>query len=143
LSDNLVESDTNGVTDIFVHDRVTGETTLESVSSDGTQGNEGSTATAISADGRYVAFWSEADNLVEGDTNEGAEWFVHDRVTGETTLISVSISGDEAQGNEGYLFPYVSADGRCWTFISDESNLVEGDTNGVSDVFVRCLGTGK
>jgi Tol biopolymer transport system component len=143
FSDNLVEGDTNGITDIFVHDRVTGETTLESVSSDGTQGNGWSGATAISADGRYVAFWSGADNLVEGDTNEGAEWFVHDRVTGETTLAAEPISNDETQGKYGYLFSYVSADGRCWTFISDESNLVEGDTNGVSDVFVRCLGTSK
>jgi Tol biopolymer transport system component len=139
FSNNLVEGDINGDSDCFVHDRTTGETTLESVSSDGRQGNGGVGATAISADGRYVAFWSDPDHLVEGDTNEGAEWFVHDRVTVDTTLASVPISNDETQGKYGYLFSTVSADGRCWTFISDASNLVEGDTNGVSDVFVRCL----
>jgi WD40 repeat protein len=144
ISDNLVEGDTNGVSDCFVHDRMTGETTRVSVASDGTQGNSDSGETpAISADGRYVAFFSGADNLVEGDTNEGADWFVHDRVTGETTLALAPINNEQPQGKYGYLFSTVSADGRCWTFISDASNLVEGDTNGVSDVFVRCLGTSK
>ena len=143
-ADNLVEGDTNGVTDIFVHDWNTGETQRVSVASDGTQANSDSGATpAISADGRYVAFFSEADNLVEGDTNEGADWFVHDRVTGETTLALAPINNEQPQGKYDYLFPTVSADGRCWTFISDASNLVEGDTNGVNDVFVRCLGTSK
>jgi Tol biopolymer transport system component len=141
LSDNLVESDTNGILDIFVHDRVTGETTLESVSSDGTQENNAAHFSSISADGRYVLFESEATNLVEGDTNEGADCFVHDRGTGKTTLVPVSSDGIQENENSGDCS--ISADGRHVAFSTWSTNLVMGDTNGTIDVFVRDLGTGK
>lgn len=76
---NLVPDDTTSNYDAFVHDRQTGETTRVSVASDGTQGDGESQLPSISADGRYVAFASEASNLVPGDTNGWSDVFVHDR----------------------------------------------------------------
>jgi Tol biopolymer transport system component len=134
---NLVEGVTNE--GVFVHDRVTGETTFVSVSSDGTQANNGSTIYAISADGRYVAFASGATNLVEGVTNGGV--FVHDRVTGKTTLVAVS--GSRTSGWNDYFGSSFSADGRYLAFSSDAINLVEGDTNGFPDIFVIDLWASK
>jgi Tol biopolymer transport system component len=138
---NLVEGDTNGDSDIFVHDRVTGKTTLASISNDGTQENSEPGWLSVSADGRYVAFPSDATNLVEGVTDGYMNIFVGDRVTGKTTLESVSSNGTQANNSSSY--PRISADGRYVTFESDATNLVEGDTNGYSDIFVRDLGTGK
>jgi Tol biopolymer transport system component len=79
---NLVLDDTNGQTDIFLHDRQTGQTTRISVASDGTQGNGASERPAISPDGRFVAFNSGATNLTPGDTSVQRDVFMHDRVTG-------------------------------------------------------------
>ncbi len=134
---NLVPGDTNGYWDVFVRDRLTGTTELVSVSSDGTQGNDESydRALSISADGRFVAFGSEASNLVPGDTNGHSDVFVRDRLTGTTERVSVSSDG--TQGNYGGYWPSISADGRYVAFHSPASNLVPGDTNGHSDVFVR------
>jgi uncharacterized repeat protein (TIGR01451 family) len=121
--------------DAFVHDRVTGETTLVSVSSAGVPGDYYSYPIAISADGRYVALWSAADNLVAGDANGTNDSFVHDRVTGETTLVSVDSVGTQENGSSQN--PSISADGRYVAFWSDADNLVAGDTNGNDDIFVR------
>ena len=82
LATNLVAGDTNGVDDIFVHDRDTGVTERVSVSSGGVEGDNNSQIPSISADGRYVAFRSDATNLVVGDTNSVLDVFVHDRDTG-------------------------------------------------------------
>lgn len=79
VATNLVANDTNSVFDVFVHERATGQTTRASVASDGTQGNNGGVRTAISADGRFVAFDSPATNLVAGGTNGFFHVFVHDR----------------------------------------------------------------
>jgi len=81
---NLVAGDTNGKSDAFVHDCVTGKTTRVSVDTAGTQGNADSFASAISADGRYVVLRSSADNLVDGDTNGEEDAFVHDRLLDNT-----------------------------------------------------------
>jgi hypothetical protein len=81
-----------------------------------------------------VAFFSEASNLVPGDTN-AEDVFLHDRRTRRTELISVATGG--AQGNAFSSLPVVSADGRSVAFESFASNLVPGDTNGTFDVFVR------
>lgn len=141
---NLVPGDTNGPgdasRDVFVHDRVTGATERVSVSSAGTQGNNGSTDPAISADGRYVAFTSYASNLVSGDTNGAADVFVHDRQTNSTERVSVSGTG--GQGNGTSYSPSMSADGQFIVFLSTASNLVPGDTNGYWDVFVHDRQTG-
>ena len=106
---NLVPGDTNGVPDGFVYDRVTGATERVSVSSSGEQGNDSSGGGYLSADGRYVAFASQASNLVPGDTNGSWDIFVHDRVTGSTERVSVSSSGE--QGSADSFYCSISADG--------------------------------
>ncbi len=191
---NLVGADTNGFSDIFVHDRMTGQIKRGSVDSIGTQGNAhsrrpsissdgrfvafsssannltgfigccvsqvlvhdrmlGQTApvsvdsmgtlanfqtnldATISSDGRFVAFGSVANNLVEGDANVVGDIFVHDRTTGETTLVSVSSSGE--QGVFTSRFPSIPSDGRFVAFESFANNLVPGDTNARWDIFVH------
>ena len=137
---NLVNGDTNGFEDIFVHDRQTGSTSRVSISSDGDQANNWSDYPTLSADGRFVAFRSNASNLVAGDTNNAGEVFVHDRQTGSTNRVAVNSTGD--QGNNSSDSPRLSADGRYVAFSSPASNLVSGDTNNVSDVFVHDRQTG-
>jgi cold shock CspA family protein len=132
---NLVPGDTNGKTDIFLHDLLTHETTRISVNSAGVQGNNHSYKPSISADGRYIAFGSWSSNLVSGDTNGWWDVFVHDRQTGKTTRVSVSSSG--GQGNNSSGSPSISADGRYVAFSSGATNLVSGDTNGKNDIFVH------
>ena len=137
---NLVPDDTNGYCDVFVHDRQTGTTTRVSVASDGTQGNGSSQACTISSDGRFVAFYSAASNLVRDDTNGFIDIFVHDRQTGGTSRVSVASDGTQSNGDS--YAPSISADGRFVTFESEAFNLVPGDTNGCRDVFVHDRQTG-
>ena len=141
-STNLVMGDVNGKTDVFVHDRLTGATNIMSVASGGIiQGNGDSSNAALSADGRHVAFDSKATNLVTGDTNGTYDVFVRDRVTETTTRVSVKSGG--GQGDDASVIPDVSDDGRYVAFTSYANDLVPGDTNGSTDVFVRdaLLGT--
>jgi Tol biopolymer transport system component len=138
---NLVPGDTNGAADVFVHDRHMGQTSRISAAADGTQGNHGSGSPSISADGRYMAFASEASNLVAGDTNGAADIFVHDWQTGQTSRVSVASDG--AQGNGASYWPSISADGRYAAFASTASNLVAGDTNSMWDIFVHDRQTGQ
>jgi Tol biopolymer transport system component len=145
---NLVAGDSNGEVDVFVHDRQTGQTTRASVASDGTQANGASSGPAISADGRLVAFSSEASNLVPHDTNgrrspgRGEDVFVHDRQTGQTTRASVASGPGLQQGNGPSLAPSISADGRFVAFSSGATNLVPHDSNRIDDVFVHDRQTG-
>jgi Tol biopolymer transport system component len=139
-ADNLVPGDTNGTQDIFLHDRETGTTSRVSVASDDTQANNPSVLPSISADGRYVAFASLADNLVSGDTNNSLDIFVRDRETGTTSRVSVASDGTEA--NSYSLSPVISADGNYVTFSSEANNLILGDFNRSSDIFVHDLATG-
>lgn len=132
---NLVSNDTNAAADIFVRDRQSGVTTRVSFNSSGVQADRGSHWPSISADGRYVAFMSEATNLVSGDTNAQWDIFVYDRQTAATTRVSVDNAG--VQGNGYSDSPSISADGRYVAFASDASNLVSGDTNGTTDVFIH------
>lgn len=132
---NLVEGDTNDASDIFLYDRVTEETTRMSMATDGTEGNNSSRSPSISADGRYIAFHSYASNLVEGDTNERSDIFLHDRVTQETVRLSSAADGTEGNGRSHNVS--ISGDGRYVTFHSSASNLVEDDTNVTYDIFVR------
>jgi hypothetical protein len=138
---NLVAGDTNATWDVFVYDRQTGETTRMSVDSSGNQGNSDSGHTSISANGRYVAFDSAANNLVAGDTNNFSDVFVHDRQTGQTTRVSMDSLGN--QGNLDAFHASISADGRYVAFESAASNLVAGDTNNFLDVFVHDRNTGQ
>ena len=141
VASTLVAGDTNGASDVFVHDRQTGETRRVSVASDGTQGNSQSIEPWLSVDGRYVAFASVASTLVAGDTNGVYDVFVHDRQTGETQRVSVASNG--AQGNLESHQPSLSADGRYVAFPSLATTLVAGDANGTRDVFVHDRQTGE
>jgi Tol biopolymer transport system component len=140
LATNLVPGDTNVQPDVFVRDLQAGTTTRVSVDSSGGQADDYSLQPSISADGRYVAFWSGATNLVPGDTNGQPDVFVKDLQTGATIRVSSDSSG--TQGNGISLVPSISADGRYVAFVSDATNLVVGDGNGAADVFLRDLLTG-
>ena len=135
LASNLVPGDTNNTYDIFVRDRLTNTTTRVSVDSAGNQGNNDSNFPSISADGRFVAFTSLASNIVPGDTNNTGDIFVRDTLTNTTTLVSVDSAGN--QGDSQSFTTSISADGRFVAFTSNSSNLVPGDTNRDSDIFVR------
>ncbi len=133
---NLVPGDTNNAADIFVYDRQTHTTERVSVASDGSQANRASHWPAISADGRYVAFISQASNLVPGDTNDKYDVFVYDRQTHTTERVSIASDGTQANGPASHHPPAISADGRYVAFGSAASNLVPGDTNNAEDIFV-------
>ncbi|UNU23583.1 calcium-binding protein [Microcoleus vaginatus] len=134
---NLVPGDTNNERDIFVRDLLTNTTTLVSVSSNGDRANDSSSLCSISADGRFVAFSSDASNLVPGDTNDRDDIFVRDLSTNTTTRVSISSTGN--QGNQDSGSASISADGGFVTFSSEASNLVPGDTNNKEDIFLRDL----
>ncbi|MHB9026278.1 MAG: hypothetical protein ACYC7E_19230 [Armatimonadota bacterium] len=134
-ADNLVADDTNGVTDIFVRDIASGTTIRVSVGTGNVQANGQSLNPAISADGRYVAFASEATNLVADDTNGFFDIFVYDLTNDTTARVSLAPGGVQANGHSSS--PSLSADGSLVSFDSGASNLVTGDTNGQTDVFVR------
>jgi hypothetical protein len=132
---DLVSGDTNGQPDLFLRDLQAGVTTRVSVSSSGEQANNQTFYNGnLSADGHYITYESWASNLVMGDTNGKRDVFLYDRMTGETTRISLSAAG--VQGNDVSAYPAVSADGRFITFSSAASNLVNGDTNHWDDVFL-------
>jgi hypothetical protein len=133
---NLVPGDLNAVTDVFVRDRQTGATSLASVSTTGEPGNGASEHAVVSADGRYVAFSSQATNLVEGDTNAVSDIFVRDLSAGTTTRVSVSSSGTQSNGGFN-LWPSLSASGDKVAFGSGATNLDPLDTNGRGDVYVH------
>jgi Tol biopolymer transport system component len=138
---NLVPGDTNGCGDVFVRDCQTGQTTRVSVSSAGIEGNGDSTDPCLSGNGRYVAFFSTASNLVPDDTNGHWDIFLHDRQTGRVTLVSVDSAGNQATGNS--WVPSLTPDGRYVGFVSSATNLVSGDTNACSDSFVHDCLTGE
>src|SRR5262249_39632669 len=100
---NLVAQDTNGVADVFVYDRQTVLTDRVSVASDGSQANGESSLAGISANGRFVAFSSNASNLVADDTNGTSDVFVHDRQTGLTERVSVAFDGSQGDRESGDL----------------------------------------
>lgn len=148
---NLVANDTNDgesygapftTPDIFVHDRQTGETTRVSVASDGTEANGDSFGPSISADGRFVAFVSNASNLIPNDTNTKEDVFVHDRQTGQTTRVSVASDGSQAMRGDS-SGAILSADGRWVAFSSGAANLVSNDTNNEYDMFIHYVQTGQ
>ncbi len=143
---DLVRNDTNGERDVFVRDLRTGTTERVSVSSSGRQGNGISRYPSISAGGRFVAFESNATNLVEDDAN-GTDFdvFVHNRFTGATELVSVdsySFRDPPNQGNRSSTRPSINGDGQEVAFDSLATNLEdEPDTNGERDVFVHLRDT--
>lgn len=138
---NLVAGDVEGFSDVFVHDRQTGVTERVSVHTDGTAGDDSVFSNLeISGDGVYVAFGSEATNLVDDDTNAAADVFVHNRETGVTERVSVD--SDELEGSAVSLEPAISTDGRYVAFAT-QSSLHADDLNVFQDIYVRdrTLGT--
>ena len=136
---DLVSGDTNHQTDIFVCTRggVGFMAERVSVNSGGVQGNGPSYSPSISADGRFVAFESEATNLVGGDTNQSPDVFVHDRLTGTTERVNLEPDGSQGHIGGYGMYPSISADGRFVAFDSSGNDLVGEDTNNNADVFVR------
>lgn len=145
---NLVDGDTNGAKhDVFVHDRLTRTTRAVSVAPDGTRGDGNSYRPSLSAHGRYVAFQSDATNLVTGDTNGKFDIFSHDRLTGMTRRVSVAADGTQGNDHSPQFRedpvgpgPSLSADGRFVVFRSEADNLVPGDTNRAADIFLVATG---
>lgn len=131
---NLVLDDTNGETDVFIKDLITGAMTLVSRDSAGIQGNSLSNMPDFFPDGTKVIFSSFASNLVPGDANGETDIFVKDLVTGTVTLVSKDTAG--TQGDSASYAPEFSPDGSQILFASSADNLVTGDTNGVQDLFL-------
>ncbi len=132
---NLVDGDTNGEQDIFLHDRHSGMTTQLSLGSDGLSADGSSVAPAVSADGRIVAFQSTATNLIADDTNGVADIFVYDLRSGVTTRVSLATDGTEGNGRS--LAPALSSDGAVVAFQSLATNFAAGVSNGMRHIFVH------
>ena len=132
-STNLVVGDTNGVWDVFRHDRVTGETIRVSTATDGTEANANAEWAAVDGDGSVVAFMSGADNLVAGDTNRSVDVFTHHVKSGVTSRVSLDESGVELAGDS--LYPSIADSGEKIAFLTDVA-AVAGDLNGTSDAYV-------
>lgn len=169
---NLVPGDTNNASDFFLRDLRAGVTQRISVSSRGEQANAdsrqplGTAQWIVSDDGRYVFFNSDASNLVSGDSNGAEDLFVRDTVRGTTRRVSVSSGGQEANRGVGEQDPITvfrnvglnlfvtpvnvtqtsysaTPDGKWVAFSSAATNLVPGDTNEATDVFLRHMPTGS
>lgn len=147
IGNNFVPNDTNGANDIFVRDLDAGITRLASVNAAGTaSGNGMSSNPALSADGRFVAFQSDASDLVAGDGNGATDVFWRDLQAGLTRLVSVNVAGT-GSGTTGFGSPMsgqamISADGSRVSFVSGASDLVPTDTNQDFDVFLRDMPDG-
>lgn len=137
LATNLVSDDDNGYPDVFIRDRNQEKTRLVSLSSDEDQGNNWSRLPSLSQDGRYVAFQSDANDLVSDDTNGVQDIFVRDRQEGTTVVASVSSSGQ--MGNEPSQDAVMAGDARAVAFTSAADNLVSDDDNNDRDIFVHNL----
>ena len=137
---NLVGADSNGFSDVFVKNLSTGAVTRVSVADDESQANGNSLVARLSDDGNRVSFVSTASNLTANDTNGAVtDIFVRDIAAGTTTLVSVSTGG--GSGDAGSSGASISGNGRYVVFQSDATNLVAGDSNGTTDIFVRDLQT--
>lgn len=141
---NLVPGDTNGDDDIFVYDRDTNSIEIVSIglgdektSSVSSSSDGASAMPSISLNGRYVVFESVATNLIEGDTNGESDIFIRDLLLDTTERVSITNEGNEAVGYS--IAPAMSSDGRYVSFFSEDNTLVSGDTNALSDYFVRDL----
>jgi uncharacterized repeat protein (TIGR01451 family) len=137
---NLVRGDRNNITDVFRHDRATGQTILVSVSSAGQQGDASSHAPAISADGRFIVFHANS-SLDPADTNQSTDVYIRDAQAGTTMLVSIAFDG--SAGNNTSFLQDISGDGRFVAFVSDATNLIPNDVvDNEPNVYVRDLVNG-
>ena len=130
---NLVRGDANGTRDVFVYEIETATIKLVRRNGQGSNGVSGSPS--ISGDGRYTAYWSQATNLVDLDTNDKHDVFVYDRIRHETSRVSVSGSGGEA--NNWSTDPSISDDGRFVAFVSTATNIALNATDGASGIYLH------
>src|SRR4030095_13944810 len=141
-ANDLVPNDSNALRDVFVRDLQAGTTTLVSVNNAGTDGGNGdSTPPAISGDGRFVAFESDANDLGPNDTNGFRDIYVRDLQADTTNLASISLSGTDS-GNGESLRPAITPDGRFVGFYGSANDLVSNDSGTTFDVFLRDLQAG-
>lgn len=147
-SDIYVTGDTNGTSDVFVKDLISGAIARVSTAADGTQANGYSNVYGFSPDGSTILFASDASNLVRGDTNRsflatppnsGTDIFVKDLRTGAITRVSTSAQDGEGDGQHDLDDVTFSPDGRQVAFSSASTNLVPGDTNNTDDIFVKTV----
>jgi hypothetical protein len=122
-------------TQVYIYSTGSGDRELISCSTNGTPGNLSSGLPFVSESGRYVAFVSAATNLVAGDSNGSVDVFIRDRQLGTTERVSLGVAGVQANGES--IRPSISADARFVAFESSATNLVAGDTNAASDIFIR------
>jgi Tol biopolymer transport system component len=140
VATDLFSGDTNATTDVFLHDRVTGTTTLMSTSSAGTKLAKGGTGVVLSGDGKKLGFMSESALLVPNDTNGNFDVFIKDVQSGQVLLVSATPGGTPGNDQSGPL--WLNEDGNIATFMSRANDLVAGDSNGTSDIFVRDMAAG-
>lgn len=137
---SLVTGDGNARSDVYVRDLAAGVTTRVSIKTGGAQANGHSTQASLSGDGRFVAFTSTATNLIAGDTNRQSDIFLHDRLTGVTSRVSLTRDGAQATGGASTA-PRLSADGHSVVFMSKARNLIPGLNPGrMGQIYVRQLG---
>jgi len=129
-----LSSPSDGGFDVYLYDRLLDTTELISVGLSGANSIGTSIRAEVSDDGRYVVFESDSTNLVSGDLTNRSDIFLYDRQTGSMQRVSENLAGGEANGNSESAS--ISADGRFVAFLSNASDLVVGDTNGRSDVFL-------
>jgi hypothetical protein len=137
-STNLVPDDTNLRSDVFVRDRLLGTTERVSISTDGQQGDgdvDENAVPAISADGRFVAFGTRAQNMAPGKRSAGFDVYVRNRLTHTTEMVSVAVAGEVWSGDCQH--PSISADGRFVAFDTKNNGLTLGGTAASDDAFVR------
>lgn len=139
---DLVPEDTNGVSDVYLYDIQNSTVELISINSSGTAAGDKESAAyraSISRDGRFVAFQSDATDLVSGDSNLRRDVFLRDRQTGTTELISQATDGTQSNGICAVYADAISDDGRYVTFYSTATNLDASvtDNNGFRDAFLR------
>jgi len=134
---SFVSKDTNGAWDVFLKDIDTGPIARISVSNDGNLGNDYSTNPSISGDGRYITYLSMASNLVSGDTNQVMDIFLYNIQSAETMRISIASNGQQGNFEVDYNTPAISGNGQYIVYTSHASNLVMGDSNGQTDVFIH------
>lgn len=134
---NLTDNDGDRTTDVFLHDRDAGTTRLVSYSTYAGKGNDTSDGVDISGNGRFVVFASKASNLVRNNENRNTDIFVLDTQASLQVLERVSVSTGGDEGRYGSQFASISADGRYVAFWSGANNLVDNDTNGEEDIFIR------
>lgn len=120
-SSQMLPSDSNGRRDIIIHDNSNGQNTAVSQHSNGSLGNHNSAGSAISEDGRFISFWSDASNLVDNDTNASRDAFLYDRENQNTFRINLSSSGQEADGTSSQTD--ISGNGQFIAFGSAASNI--------------------